>query len=193
MTDMIIKRASFLSTVEQIANGYFGIPADWPIESSPYLGSIPDGFEQITSTALTSLIADNQSAYDAWIASKAQPATPKGSTLIASFFSSSDLVNSKFLSTENGVSDSLPVLVSTTTKLTLLTFIGTSNTPSGTIEVRVNTTTGTPNLSIALGGVQTQVFSINLSVAQGETLNCRIGSDAINVSYPVIKLYSDSH
>ena len=75
--DLIIKRASELSTEEQTSAGISGIPSAWPVESYPYLGGdIDEGFEQSTDEALAILKGNNQAAYDAWIASHRPVITP---------------------------------------------------------------------------------------------------------------------
>lgn len=70
--DLIVKKASYLTTEEKTALGITGIPANWPVETYPYEGSIPAGFELMTDTELALLKSNNQAAYDAWIASKVQ-------------------------------------------------------------------------------------------------------------------------
>lgn len=66
--DLLVKKASALSSDDLAAEGLTGIPADWPIESFPYVGqSIPDGFEQMTDTDMQALKDNNQAAYDAWL------------------------------------------------------------------------------------------------------------------------------
>lgn len=67
--DLIVKKASALTSDEKAALGLTGIPADWPIESFPYVDTVPDGFMQMTDTDLDALKANNQAAYDAWVAS----------------------------------------------------------------------------------------------------------------------------
>lgn len=77
--DWIIKKASSFSTEEQTALGITGIPQDWPVESYPYSGTVPSGYEQITEENLAILRGNNQAAYDAWVQSKRPlpaPATP---------------------------------------------------------------------------------------------------------------------
>lgn len=69
--DYIIKKASSLTTEEKEALGITGIPNDWPIEKYPYSGgSVPDGYEVISESALDELIFNNQAAYDAWLQAK---------------------------------------------------------------------------------------------------------------------------
>jgi hypothetical protein len=66
--DLIVKKASSLTSEEKIALGINGIPDNWPVESYPYTGTVPSGFEQMTDSALEALKANNQAAYDAWVA-----------------------------------------------------------------------------------------------------------------------------
>lgn len=66
--DLIVKRASALTPEERAAMGITGIPLDWPVETNHYEGTIPSGFELMSEVDLASLKANNQSAYDAWIA-----------------------------------------------------------------------------------------------------------------------------
>jgi catechol 2,3-dioxygenase-like lactoylglutathione lyase family enzyme len=68
--DWIIKKASTLTEDEKAVIGITGIPNDWPIESYPFGGTVPDGFEQISEENLAILKANNQAAYDAWVQSK---------------------------------------------------------------------------------------------------------------------------
>jgi hypothetical protein len=68
--DLIVKKASALTTEEKTALGLTGIPDNWPVESYPYVDTVPDGFEQMTDSDLGILIFNNQAAYDAWVVSK---------------------------------------------------------------------------------------------------------------------------
>ena len=67
--DLIVKKASALTAEEKAAMGITGIPENWPIESFPYTGTVPVGFEQMTDVEFDALKANNQAAYDAWLAS----------------------------------------------------------------------------------------------------------------------------
>ena len=68
--DFIIKKASALTEEEKGSKGLTDIPSDWPIESYPFSGSVPSGFEQISEEDLNTLKTSNQAAYDAWVASR---------------------------------------------------------------------------------------------------------------------------
>ena len=65
--DLIVKKASTLTDNEKISLGILGIPNEWPIESFPYSGTVPTGFELMTDSALVQLKTNNQAAYDAWL------------------------------------------------------------------------------------------------------------------------------
>lgn len=67
--DLIVKKASALTSDEKIADGVTGIPDNWPIESYPYTGTLPSGFEQMTDVDMQVLKDNNQAAYDAWLQS----------------------------------------------------------------------------------------------------------------------------
>lgn len=66
--DLIVKPALALSAEEKAAMGITGIPEAWPIESYPYTGTVPSGFTQMTDVEFDALKANNQAAYDAWLA-----------------------------------------------------------------------------------------------------------------------------
>jgi len=79
--DWLIKRASTLSEEELSNRGITGIPEDWPIEKYPYNEEVgnPNNLELISQEDLDLLIFNNQSSYDAWVASHQQiiqPAAP---------------------------------------------------------------------------------------------------------------------
>lgn len=69
---LIVKKASALSSEEKAALGITGIPDNWPVETYPYEGTVPAGFEHMEDADYDLLKANTQAAYDAWIASKVQ-------------------------------------------------------------------------------------------------------------------------
>jgi hypothetical protein len=75
--NLIIRKASTLTTEEQTALGILGIPSNWPVESYPYVDTIPANFELISEEACIALKANNQAAYDSWLAAKSPIINPK--------------------------------------------------------------------------------------------------------------------
>lgn len=67
--DLIVKQASALSVEEKATLGITGIPEAWPIETYPYVDTVPDGFTLMTDVELDSIKANNQASYDAWLQS----------------------------------------------------------------------------------------------------------------------------
>ena len=63
----LIKRASAFTIEEQTIRGISGIPQNWPVEKYAYIDTILDGFELITEEDLSTLVYNNQAAYDAWV------------------------------------------------------------------------------------------------------------------------------
>jgi hypothetical protein len=112
-----------------------------------------------------------------------------GAILVALFSSTANNVNNKFLDTENiASSENLPGVMSITASITKITFSGQGLSPSGTLELRVNTTVGPPALSINLSGTQTEVFSVNLPVAEADQVNCFV-LGASGIQKPLVKAY----
>lgn len=68
--DYIIKKASAFTVEELEADGLTGIPANWPVKSEPYVDLVPEGWEQLSDTALAQLRSDNQDSYNSWLAAK---------------------------------------------------------------------------------------------------------------------------
>jgi hypothetical protein len=66
--DYIIKKASTLTIEEKTSMGIIGIPDNWVVESYPYMGIIPAGFEQISDVDLAILKENTKASYDAWLA-----------------------------------------------------------------------------------------------------------------------------
>lgn len=66
--NLIIKQASAFTVEELTGLGLTGIPTDWVLESFPYTGLVPDGYTQATDTDVATIKANNQAAYDAWLA-----------------------------------------------------------------------------------------------------------------------------
>ena len=81
--DLIVKLASSLTSDQKIADGVTGIPDNWPVESYPYTGNVPDGFEQMTDVDMQALKDNNQAAYDAWLQAL-RPITPTSQSVTIS-------------------------------------------------------------------------------------------------------------
>lgn len=65
----IIKQASQYTADEKAQLGITGIPDAWPVEMYQYWGgAIPVGFHEISDDDLAILKANNQAAYDSWVA-----------------------------------------------------------------------------------------------------------------------------
>jgi len=119
---------------------------------------------------------------------------PRGNSLIATFTGIANENENRFLASDNlGSSDYLPAVCMITTKVTLLVFSNASPSPAGMIELRVNTTEGEPAATVILAGTQTQIISLNLSMTQGDTINCKISSKSSKIDNPVIKLYATTN
>ena len=67
--NLIVKQASALTSDELSSMGLTGIPSAWIIESYPYTGTVPTGFTEMSDTDASANQANNQAAYDAWVAS----------------------------------------------------------------------------------------------------------------------------
>lgn len=112
-----------------------------------------------------------------------------GAILAALFSSTANNVGTKFLDTENvASSDNLPAVMSLTANITKITFSNQNSTPSGTIEIRKNTTVGTPLISVALGGTQTEVFTVSAAVTEADQINCKVVGGS-GVQKPLVKAY----
>lgn len=112
-----------------------------------------------------------------------------GAILVGLWASTANNVVNKFLETENiASSENLPAVMSIDASITKVTFSGQGATPSGTIEIRKNQTAGPPDLTLTLGGTQTEVFSTSLSVLEADQVNCKVVGGS-GVQKPLVKAY----
>lgn len=137
------------------------------------------------------ILRDNSTSSGVWILGLLVSSAP-GGTLVALFASTAASVNNKFLDTENvASSDTLPAVAARSDILTLVTYTNANAVTSGTIEIRLNTISGTPAASIPFSTTtQTYTASISVAVIAGDAINCKIGTGAVSVSKPLIKIYS---
>jgi hypothetical protein len=158
--DLIVKKASALTTEQKTILGLLGTPSNWPIESYPYTGSVPEFFEQMTEEAFNLLKANNQAAYDAWIASlrpiinTPPPAPQEVNVLSSPSFAAKTMViggvTKKLFKRVTGIKQSLSVGLNTFTytipfpwvKITGLEIINSENLDSASFYV-LDTATGT--------------------------------------------------
>jgi hypothetical protein len=65
--NLIVKKAISLTEEEKISLGVVGIPDNWPVETYPYLDTVPAGYELMSEENLVILKQDNQAAFDIWL------------------------------------------------------------------------------------------------------------------------------
>jgi hypothetical protein len=108
---------------------------------------------------------------------------------VALFSSTSNSVITKFLNTENiAASDVLPAVSAVTGTITKLTFSNIGSSPIGDIEIRKNQTAAAADITVSLGGFETEVFAVSLAVTSADELNCKIVGGA-GVGKPLVKVY----
>lgn len=141
------------------------------------------------------VLQSNSTAAGIWIISEiTERATAVGSILVALFADTTNAVSNKFLSTENiNTSDNQPSVMPAASAVRTVTYSGNQDDATASIEFRVNTTGGAAALTCTLAtgvGNTTQVFTgLNLVVAAGDRINCKIASGASRVAKPLVKCY----
>lgn len=149
-------------------------------ELTVFLSSAQTGRIQIIET---DVVSANELA-------ASQPFEP-GSILIALFASTAANVGNTFIETDNiAASDILPAPVVVDGRLQRVSFTTTASDGSGisgNIEIYKNQVV-TPDITLVLADLQTQIFSVNLVINASDKLSCKI-SNGSGVAKPLVKMY----